>query len=781
MNNILFGKAPVLTNNAVLKKISIAQFVKLLKTSKQLKKVTDDIRKCKDVLEKKRLKKQTLDYILPFNYKKLVRNQANFISAEYMIFEADGVTNPAKELLKIKKDSRILVSYISVSNNGYKFMVKLNAPITKEHYYRAYNYFKNMFNNEFDIELDPANNDMARVQFLCYDTKVYFNPKAKPVDVKEIVYQLNLIDENYKGHYEQEFLYDIDEVPKAIDYIHKHGYHDLEDESVWWRLSMSLASLGEEGRKHFLHLSCDHPLYPKDTKVRMNKKFDHLLQQHGRYHDENRVLSINSFFHIAKTKFNYRIKQSSKRAIELLLANEFYEQYKDLLIYDHSKMSSGKLYSWYIWNNKTYVAADRGEVSNLYIQFLEKKKKEVIASGGGEDDDTYGVLTLSNISRAETKRYRDLTLDWASTKPNFAIKPDELDMNLDLFNTESGILNFITGNILKHDQGFRMTKISPVKYIKKSKCHAWEAFLDKLFFSNSNIINYIQEAVGYSLTGNISEQCLFFLYGTGANGKSTFLEAIKHIAGDYATHANYETFTANQKDGSNHSEDVVRLRGARMVTTSEINTNKSINESLIKSMTGGDKITARALHSSSIEFTPNFKIWIAGNHKPKLNNFDIGIRRRFHIIPFNYRFRQDEIRPQSEILNEFEAEDSGILSWCIKGAERWYRRGKLSIPIEVEEETQKYFKESNIIEQFLDDLCVLSPAEKCPALDLFNEYFKYSNENHEQPMGRNKFYGRLEELGFTRSRDSAAGKQIVNGMNLKVEEKLKDKKHSNLI
>lgn len=784
---MLFGKAPVLDNNSKLQKITLTKIVNLIKTDKKLKEATTEVRKSKDKTERNKLKRTTLDYIIPFNYSKLIRSQENFESAEYMIFESDGVEDPHKEITRIKKDPRIVMAYTSVSNNGFKFMIKLNQKIESQYYYRSYMYFQQMFNDQFGIELDPANNDMARVQFLCHDPKVYYNVKAKAVDVKEIIYQLQILDDSNESSYIPELIYDVDEIPKAIAHMHKKGYHEMQDESLWWKLSMALASLGEDGREYFLQLSCDHPLYPKDTEKTMNKKFDYLIEQYGRYHNEDRLLTINSFFSIAKNKFDYKIKKTSKRAIELLLANEFYNEYEDTLIYDHSRLSAGKLYSWFIWDGRVYTSADKGQVANLYVKFLEKKKHEIIKNNKGKDEEeikerekelsSYGELTLSNISRAESRRFRDLTLDWASTKPKFAIKPDELDTDLDLFNTQSGIIDLKTNKVMPHDQRYRMTKLSPVNHVKKSKCHNWEQFIDKIFFGNSNIINYVQEAIGYSLTGYTTEQCLFFLYGTGANGKSTFLEAIKHIMGEYSLHANYETFTNINRDGSGHSEDIVRLRGSRMVSTTEINTNKPINESLIKSMTGGDMITARALHASSIEFTPHFKLWIAGNHKPKLTNFDIGIRRRFHIIPFNYRFRSDEIRPQTEVLNEFKEEASGILNWMLEGAQRWYKRGRLVLPVEVEEETQKYFKESNFIEQFLDDVCDISPTVSSSALNMYQKYYEYSNENHEQPLGRNKFYGRLEELGFTRQRDSSLGKQVINGIELKTDIKKESNKN----
>lgn len=775
MDKILFGQAPITRANIHLESLTIDNFIKLIKTDGVIKEATNRIRKEKDLDKKKDLKKELLDYVIPFDYLKPVRNTNNFNYAKYMIFEADNVANVKEELSEIQKDPRIFITYTSVSNNGYKFMVKLNNPVNKNYYIRTYNYFKNMFNREFGIELDPACSDMARVQFLCHDPDLYFNENAKPLDVKEIIYQLSKMDEEKEaqGGRSKTFQHRKEDISKAILHMRGKGYLDRQDEALWWKLSMSLASLGEEGRKFFIELSCDHPNYPQDTEAKMNKKFDQLLKNYGAYHDEERLLTLATFFSIAKKEFGFKMKESKKASIEILLRDGFAEMYQGELVFDHSRTSGQQIYGWYFWNGKKYERAEKGQVGNYYLDFLDKVKYDIMSANSAndavdEDSEMPTKLTLGHIAKAQTGRHRDSTLKWAAMLDGMGVRPNEFDTDTNLINLDNGVFDIMRNKFLPHDQKYLMTKASPIKYEKNIKCHAWETFLNKIFFNNKAIINYVQEAIGYSLTGETSEHCLFFLFGNGANGKSTFLDTLAHIFGDYAINANYESFTKSNKEGSSHSEDLVRLRGARMVTTTEIDSNRTINESLIKGMTSGDTLTARALHSESVEFKPQFKLWIAGNHRPKLANFDDGIKRRFKIIPFNYKFTQEEIRPQSEVMQEFKNEAAGILEWALEGARRWIKRGKrLDVPMEVNMETQKYFMDSNIVSQFLDFTCNKTKFKSVDAQELYNMYKTFAVDNGESDMGRNKFYQRLSELEFKRERDNTKGRMVIKDLEFK--------------
>lgn len=798
--NLLLGQPPVTIKEAPLKEIDIAKVHKYVTSDKKLKAVSDVIINEPDKLERKKLKATTLPYVLPFKYSKLVRAQKYFESAELMAFEADDIEDVDAVFSRIIKDNRILFAYRSVSGNGFKMFVKLDSEVTDKYYLRLYNVLRLMFNKSFDIILDPSSKDLARVQYLSYDSKAYFNAKAKAINASEIIEHLKIYDQSpIDKKTTVDFDYDTNEIEKAIKYIRKNGYLEMKDEQLWWELSMSIASLGEAGRPFFVMLSADNPNYPEDTFAHLNKRYDKFLEAWGNYHDEDRILNMNAFFNKIEKVFKYKAPRQNtagKKSLEFMLSDKFVTKFKDKLLYDHSKSGKARTYGWYIWNGTHFELSKKGEISDYYIKFIEEEKQLAIEAAARrkseaeniglemdksvknkptkeELDAEADILSLANVSRAESRRLRDLTLTWAGEREGLGVLPDELDKDPELFNTLTGVVNLRTQKLLPHAPEFKITKIAPVVIQQNAKCHNWENFIMKISFNNVEIAKYIQEAVGYSLTGHTSEQCLFFLYGIGANGKSTFLEGLKLIFGDYQIHANYETFTNISRDGSSHSEDVVRLKGSRLVISSEINANKSLNESVIKQMTSGDTVTARDLHSSSIEFKPTFKIWIAGNHKPKIQNFDHGIKRRIFIIPFEYTFKPEEIRPQHEILEEFKAERAGIFNWALEGAQRWFNNKKLEVPQVVKDVTFKYFLENNVIEQFITECCLVTDkddyktftyAEESKAL--YQAYLDYIITMNEERVGRNNFYNRLEELGY--KRETRSDQSIIfRGIKLK--------------
>lgn len=784
MIKFLYGTPPV-TEKKLLTTKSLAEVVKEIKSDKELKNTTLSIRKAPEE-ERAQLKKTLLPYILPYNYSMPQRSAKYFISANCLMFETDHVENVDDVIAELKKNPHVLLLYRSVSNDGFKVLINCNTEVDKTYFKRVYNVVKLDLTSQYNVIFDPSSNDLVRVQFLSYDPSVYYNPKASPYDVSTVIKRLRLFDSTptYKTGTKREVYYSAQDITDAINYIRENGFLEMRDEPLWWRLSMSLASLGEEGRDFFIQLSSNHPLYPNDTPKKLNKMYDQFLRTWGLYHDEHRLLNINSFFATIEKTFGYKPlkQQSSTRNLELVLTDKFVKKYRDVLLFDHSKTGRAKTYGWYIYNDGVFTLSQKGEISDYYLSMLEEEKEKTLAAEKQgkviktDIDTSERLLTLAEIARAESRRFRDLTLTWAGEREGLGALPDEFDADNALLNVINGVINLEDGKLLPHSPAYKMTKHSPVVYQENAKCPTWESFVNKICYNNKEMVSYIQEAVGYSLTGYTSEQCLFFLYGIGANGKSTFLEGLKLIFGDYLIHANYETFTNLNRDGNSHSEDIVRLKGARLVVSSEINSNKSLNESMIKQITAGDTITARDLHSSSIEFKPTFKLWIAGNHKPTIHNFDKGIQRRLFIIPFEYVFQESEIRPQHEVLKEFEEEKSGILTWAIEGAKRWIKRKKLLIPQVVSEATSEYFLENNLIAQFLLDSCITkedNPTNASlmeEAKNLYQAYIAFTDRLNETRLGRNHFYKKLEELGYKRTMSSQQALSF-KGVKLKDEAK----------
>ena len=330
------------------------------------------------------------------------------------------------------------------------------------------------------------------------------------------------------------------------------------------------------------------------------------------------------------------------------------------------------------------------------------------------------------------------------------IIPDDLDKDLFLLNVRNGTLNLKTMEFDEtHSKESFITKIVDVFYDPEAKCHLWENFLFEIFEGDIELISYIQELVGYSLTGDTSEQILIFLYGGGQNGKSTFMNVMKSLLGDYAKQTDFSTFTVRKND-SGPRNDIARLKGARLVSTIEIEEGKQLAESLVKQVTGEDTIKARFLYAEDFEFLPNFKVWIVANNKPIIRGGDFAIWRRIRLIPFNVRIAED--KKDKELGKKLKEELPGILNWALEGCRRWQAEG-LKTPRSVELATKEYEEEMDPIKEFLEDICITETLGKTKIGELYQIYEEYCSFVKTNPIPNRAFGRRLTQMGIKRSRD----------------------------
>ena len=275
----------------------------------------------------------------------------------------------------------------------------------------------------------------------------------------------------------------------------------------------------------------------------------------------------------------------------------------------------------------------------------------------------------------------------ARSDRRLAGRTDDWDADPWSLNTPGGVVDLRTARMRPHRAADLFTKISGVAPDAKCETTTWNKFLDRVTDNNRELTDFLKRILGYALTGIIREHALFFLYGTGANGKSTFLNVLTGCIGDYHRSSAIETFTASTAE--RHPTDLAALRGARAVTAVETEEGRRWAESKIKSLTGGDRIAARFMRQDFFEFNPTFKLIIAGNHMPSLRSVDEAIRRRFHLIPFTITVPPDE---RDEKLGEkLKAEWPGILAWMIEGCLEWQRSG-LAPPESVLSATASYLR-----------------------------------------------------------------------------------------
>lgn len=307
----------------------------------------------------------------------------------------------------------------------------------------------------------------------------------------------------------------------------------------------------------------------------------------------------------------------------------------------------------------------------------------------------------------------------------------------------------------------------PSDYItKKSACPCappdtphptWTAFLERIA-PDPELRGFLQRFIGYSLTGATSEHKFVFAYGTGANGKSTFINTIAAILGDYATVADVGTFIAAATE--RHPTDVAKLHGYRLVVAQETEKGRRWDETKIKSMTGGDKMTARFMRCDFFDFVPKFKLWIVGNHKPRLDNVDEAMRRRMLLVPFTVQIPPEERDP--DLPAKLKAEWPAILRWAIDGCLEWQRTG-LAAPTIVTEATDEYFDDQDIIKQWLEDrtedggMFAFTPVK-----DLFASWKSWCDERNHKPGTSHALSEALSDRGHVRKRGTGGNRGFRN-------------------
>jgi putative DNA primase/helicase len=413
---------------------------------------------------------------------------------------------------------------------------------------------------------------------------------------------------------------------------------------------------------------------------------------------------------------------------------------------------------WLVWDGRRWERDETKEV--------ERRAKDVIASlwelAEQVDDADEADILRDFAGRSEQgPRLREIE-KLAQSEPTIPLRVDDLDSDPWLLNVRNGTLDLRTGELREHGRHDLITKIAPVDYAPDAPAARWSAFLDEIFEGNTELIGYVQRAVGYSITGLTSEQVLFIAYGTGANGKSTLLEAIRASLGDYAQQAPPDLLAARRFGGI--PNDIARVRGARFVTSVELEQGAKLAESLVKVLTGGDTVAARFLYREFFEFRPVGKFWVGTNHKPKVRGSNYAIWRRIRLIPFSVRI--PPAKQDRQLLGKLRLELPGILAWAVQGCLEWQREG-LGDPEEVREATEEYREEMDPVGRFLAELCVMEDRAACDATPLHRRFVHWAEQAKEEVLSQTAFGRELSERGFARDNKGEGGRTRYRGLRLK--------------
>ena len=409
---------------------------------------------------------------------------------------------------------------------------------------------------------------------------------------------------------------------------------------------------------------------------------------------------------------------------------------------------------WLLWDGQRWKRDESGEATELAKETAQQIRFTACKISNPETARDWFRFAVKSQSRDRLSAMTAL----AQSDKKVVAHSDEFDRDPELLNCLSGAIDLRTGQVRPHKREELITKLAPVRYDPKGQPVRWLEFLNVAMGGNERMIAYLRRCVGYTLTGRTDEAAIFIPYGSGNNGKSVFTWTLDQILGDYACSAEPETLMTKNRGGGGPNGDVARLKGARLVRAAESEMGHRLNESLLKRMTGGERLVASFKYGNEFEFLPEFKIWMPTNHKPAVRGTDRGIWRRLKLVPFVVdipaSLPPDRRKSRDQVQAELAAELPAILAWAVEGSRLWHHGG-LQEPPEVTNATKEYQQEMDALANFISECCVVRDGLKTRKQALYAGYKRWCDENNEMPLNDRNFGIRLGEKGFAKGPDGA--------------------------
>lgn len=428
--------------------------------------------------------------------------------------------------------------------------------------------------------------------------------------------------------------------------------------------------------------------------------------------------------------------------------------------------------SWYIWNGDGYWRKDElGEIREYTKATILSIRREAEFV---KDEERQNSLRRWAFT-CQKPEHVNAAIKLASTVPQIAVTLEQFDTDIYLFNMLNGTYDLKSHIFTEHDRENLVTKQVAYNYDPTRTCPRFLAFLERIFRNQpekEKIITYLQKAIGYTLTGEVSQQCIFLLYGAGSNGKSTLMETLRMLLGDYGTTIASASLTTQKTEGVRN--DIARLPKIRFVVASENAKGTIIDEELIKKLTGGDEITARFLFQEEFTFYPQLKLWWAFNHPPGLRDLTHSLMRRLKLIPFTETIGDSEKVDQRVLLETFRLELPGIFNWAVQGLKLFYEEG-LKDPTTITNAVKDFKDEQDILFDWLHDCCYIVERDaitttglkqdvRTQAKVLYDNYRRWAMEHNEKLMSPKKLSMELLERGFKREHTKVGAQYIGIGL-----------------
>ena len=401
---------------------------------------------------------------------------------------------------------------------------------------------------------------------------------------------------------------------------------------------------------------------------------------------------------------------------------------------------------WLIWDGRRW-AQDTG--NHIYTMARDVARSyEDTAEGMANKEGKAHELVIRWARSSESLRGIQSMIRLAQSHEDVVVGHEDFDRSPDHLCVSNGTVNLTDCSFRKFNSPDNITKLAPVVYTRGKRSKLWDIFMSDVV-PDPDTRDFIQRAVGYSITGHTYEEKMFLLHGQGQNGKTTFTSTLLNMLGDYAAQASSSALIRSSSRGPNN--ELYVLIGRRFISASETGESGKLNETLIKQMTGMDRVSVNPKYKSQIEFIPTWKIWLSTNHEPSIVGDDKAIWRRMIKIPFTVVIAKPDPKLKLTLLNDLD-ERSGILNWVLDGVRMWKER-RLVLPDQVSQVTNTYQEEQSIIGQFIKEVCDCRKGVGISKSKLYEEYIKFCKSIREKPKSKNAFGRQIHEIGIGDSRN----------------------------
>lgn len=716
------------------------------------RKTVDEIRREPDKERRSKLKKRlpavAFSVCMDTRDKDVPAEDRNYQHSGILQIDVDLKDNPRVPMDEIRKrlmDHPSIIMVATSPSGAIKAACAIPAGVATHQ--QAFNAAKAAL-AKIDVKIDGKTHDVPRLCFLTHDPEAWL--REGPVEVITITGDDDEDEEQVEKSKKKSDI-KLSESKKSFPELTLHDLGDMlkaigrpDDYNLWLHLCSGAWNHFGESATDFLAAH-----WPEEKQGEYSRKFAQRTEKH----------SIGTVIrHAMQAGWNHPRSVRNKVANLLPTAATISAAtMPDLTAFDesdagnaqrvfaaagggfHYVAESGK---WILWNGSRWTPDRNGGMTRLHLAVMDATAHQAINMQSRQAGD--GLAKYALLCRNASKVAAEINMLKAVS--GVTISTTDLDADPWMIGTPDGMIDLKTGRPIAPDPSKLITKSIGTHYDENATCPTWEKVLETVTGADVELIQFLQSAVGYTLTGSNREQCLFFLYGLGCNGKGVFSETIKRLMGDYGQTAPESLFTKDRNQSA--TNDQARLAGCRMAIAAELEEDASFAESRIKALTGGDTITARFLHQEFFDFRPTHHFWISGNHKPTVKGSDLGIWRRLRLIPFEVTISAEQKDP--DLADKLAEELPGILNWALEGCLRWQCEG-LKTPTCVSRATEQYRSEEDTIGQFLAECTVPDRDERTLISTLYEAYQAWSErEGIKRPDTAKTFNRKLDERGMHR-------------------------------